>query len=295
MSVKVLAFGEILWDVIDGVPAIGGAPLNFASHFRQLGGTSAMVSSVGRDSLGDRALEFMNNHGVGTAFTGRSDKATGEVPVILKGGIPSYEILEDRAWDYIQVSDKTVSEIKKDDWDVFYFGSLAQRTAGNRKALKKILDSVSFRDVFLDVNIRQDYYTREILADSLKAATILKLNDEEVEVIGRLVLDGSSIEEEVCNKLMVDFDIPLIIVTLGSEGARLYGKGAVITLRPPKVNAVDTVGAGDSFSGAFLYSYANFHDLERAGELALKVAAYVVTHSGAIKPYPEELMKSISG
>ncbi|MBI9104938.1 MAG: carbohydrate kinase [Spirochaetales bacterium] len=290
MSAKVLAFGEILWDMIEGEGTIGGASLNFASHFRQLGGASAMISAVGQDSFGDRALDFLNQHGVKTSFISRSDKATGEVPVILKDGIPSYNILEDRAWDYIPVTGDLLSEIKKTNWDIFYFGSLAQRTPENRAAVKSILEAVPFKHIFLDINLRQNYYSKDILIDSMTAATILKLNDEEIEVVSRMVFGGEFKESEVCEKIMTQFDIPLIVVTLGSEGARLYGGGEVITLHPPKVNAVDTVGAGDSFSAAFVYSYTLHGDLKKAGELALKVAAHVVTHTGAVQPYPEGLI-----
>jgi len=291
MGLKVLAFGEILWDVIEGVPSIGGAPLNFAAHIRQLGGTSSLLSAVGRDELGDRAVAFLDSWGVDTGLVQRNGKPTGEVPVSLKGGIPSYEILTDRAWDAIAVDDRVLEQTGAGQWDVLYYGSLAQRTETNREGLSRLRKALKFDHVFFDVNLRQNWFSREVLEDSLRGCTILKLNDEEVPVVSGLVFRRVLSDGEFSRKVREDFEVGLTVITRGEKGAGLYRGEEVLNLTPPKVKAVDTVGAGDSFSAAFLYSYCLHGDLLRAGQTALAVAAYVVTHPGAVAPYPEELKK----
>jgi len=291
MGLNVLAFGEILWDVIEGVPSIGGAPLNFAAHIRQLGGTSSLLSAVGLDGLGDRAVAFLDSWGVDTDLVQRNGKPTGEVPVTLKGGIPSYEILTDRAWDAITVDSRVLEQVRAGQWDVLYYGSLAQRTELNRAGLSLLRKTLKFDHVFFDVNLRQSWFSREILEDSLRGCTILKLNDEEVPVVSELVFRRVLSDEDFCRKVREEFEVELAVITRGEKGAGLYRRDEVLNLTPPRVEAVDTVGAGDSFSAAFLYSYCLHGDLLRAGQTALAVAAHVVTHPGAVAPYPEELKK----
>jgi len=171
----VIAFGEILWDIIDGVPHIGGAPFNFAAHVAKCGLSSGIVSAVGADDLGRRAQKAVVNLGVdGRGVIVHPSLPTGTVNVTLTNGIPSYEIVKPVAWDEIAVTDAALPVPR-----AFYFGSLAQRSSVSKNTLTALLKAFAKSLVFFDVNLRQDYWSKELVAACLGATDILKVNDEE--------------------------------------------------------------------------------------------------------------------
>ena len=294
MNQKILAFGEILWDIIEGEPKIGGAPLNFAGHARLLGAETGIISSLGEDELGRRARQRLDELGVDQRRVLVSSLATGEARVEMTAGIPSFTILENRAWDAIDLSDSLCQEIAREGWDVLYFGTLAQRSRKNRDSLERLWKTGAFPRRFYDVNLRQNYYSPEIITASLEAATMAKLNDEEVVLISRMIYKEELGGDDFSERLRNDFHLELLCLTYGPEGAVIYhGAGEKSVITPPPVKAVDTVGAGDSFSAALVTLYGRSGDVEEAGRGAQEVASYVVTQPGAIQPYPDDLRRRL--
>jgi len=294
VAIKVLAFGELLWDIIEGNHCIGGAPLNFAGHMAKLGADCSLVSAVGSDALGEKALQYLDKQGINSSFIESNNSPTGTVQVELKKGIPVYNIVQGAAWDSIELDSEFQERLKEEKWDVLYFGSLAQRSEKSRVSARWIMENVKRTHLFFDVNLREQWFNRQIVEDTVKAATILKLNDEEVPVVARLLFGKALSEEQLARNIIEAYSVHIVIVTLGGEGALFFDKQREYKLCPEFTKVVDTVGAGDSFSGAFLYSYLNTGDIDRAGRLALDVASFVVSSEGALPDYSENLREKIA-
>ena len=273
---KITVFGEILWDIFGDERKIGGAPFNLAAHAAKLGADVDFISAVGADENGREALAECRRLGLDCANVAVTDKPTGYCMVTLKDGTPDYDLVMDTAYDNIPVP-----SVPKDA-DVFYFGTLAQRNDVSRKTLKTLLDLYRGKEVFLDVNIRQHYYTAEILDDSLKAATILKVSREEAGVFG---IPGTL--EEICAELLNRYPgIKLIIMTLDSDGAFVCPRGGeIIYSSKPCCRVVSTVGAGDSFSAGFLVCFLKGESLNACIEKAVRLSGFVCEHTGAIPEY----------
>src|SRR5690606_26563260 len=222
-NVKVLAFGEILFDIIEGEPFLGGAPLNFAAHFARLGGESYIFSRVGNDELGKKALVDIENIGVKTAFIQNDTRyETGTVDVILSSGQPDYTIVENVAYDFIEPG-IIKDDLKQFNFDILYYGTLAQRNQESRKTLRKLIEQVKFKHVFYDVNLRKNFFSREILEFSLQSCTILKLNDEEVNILGLIFFNEHLSLESFAQKIADKFLIDIVIITVGAKGCVIHG------------------------------------------------------------------------
>ena len=270
----VMAFGEILWDIIDGVPHIGGAPFNFAAHVAKCGLKSSIVSSVGNDDLGRRAKDQVAALGVDGSFVSvHPSLPTGTVNVTLTNGIPSYEIVKPVAWDEIRADVVLLPPPR-----AFYFGSLAQRSSVSSETLARLLEAFSSSLVFFDVNLRQRFWSKELIEDCLAQTDILKVNDEEMLTLGfaaeRLFA--------TCPRLKT------VIETRGADGCAVWSRGGESFTSPalPDGPVVDTVGAGDSFSAAFLAAVLNGKDLRTAAADGNRRAGRVAARAGAI---PEDL------
>lgn len=285
---KVLVFGEILWDCFENKKELGGAPFNFACHFSSLGGSAYMVSAVGEDENGILSLEGAEKYGVNVKYVPKNDYTTGYCRVTLENGKPSYDLVLPVAYDYIPLP-----EINE-EFDGFYFGTLAQRNAFSRETLKIMLEK-SYKEVFFDINIRQNYYTKEIINYSLSKASILKTSREEIHVFSDLGLAKGKNEEEICASLALKCDLKLIIVTLDKDGAMVYDcrTESAIYSKKPTGKVVSTVGAGDSFSACFFYNYLNGEKPEICLDRAVTLSDYVVTVLGAVCEYPEWLKKEL--
>ncbi len=286
-----LSFGELLWDIIDGTPYIGGAPFNLAAHLARMGAGVSMITAVGDDELGRRALEQASRYGVDTQFIRTwPDSPTGTVEVYLdQAGLPDYTIHENVAWDRIELEANEIERIGSQSWDVFCFGTLAQRSEQNRRLLETIIGASRPASVFYDVNLRQSYYEEAWLEASLEHATIVKLNEEEAETISRMLFDEELSVRDFVTKIFKTFDLDVVLVTRGPEGAIVYNGSDFGTSETEDVEVVDTVGAGDSFSAAFLYSYLSGDDAFDASDTAAKVADFVVSRRGAVPDYSKEL------
>lgn len=282
---KAIAFGEILWDVFGSERTLGGAPLNVAGHINRLGGESMIVSAVGNDKLGEETLKEISGLGISTECIGISEYETGKAIVSLKDGIPSYSFTYPSAWDAIILSDESIQHLKKSEYDVLIFGTLAQRSRLSHDTLFTLIHGIQAREKFFDVNLRLDFYTEEIIRSSLEAATILKMNDEEVPVI--LKMSGCDSIGGIFDKY---YNIRIVLVTCGKKGTYCYtADNKVFHAEPENVPVLDTVGAGDSLSAGFLYFYLNGNPLETALSKASRLADYVVQKQGAIPEYDEEI------
>lgn len=282
---KILAFGEILWDIFGGEKKIGGAPLNFISHCALLGAETDIVSAVGKDALGKEALEAVKAFGVGTDYVEVIKKMpTGYCEVTLDAdGVPSYDLVTDVAYDNIPCPKKI-----KDTYDALYFGSLALRDARSMSGLSKLLSKRVAKEVFCDINVRQDYCTSEILEFCLKNANILKFSREEMDIFGK-----GSIIATAEYLLNVYTNIHTVVITLDSDGACCFTRKGRWFAKCPEAEVVSTVGAGDSFSAAFVVNYLAGEKASVCLNRACTLGSYVVTQLGAIPQYPDELKAQI--
>jgi fructokinase len=290
---KCIAFGEVLWDVIDGEEHLGGAPLNLLAHASIMGAESFLVSAVGKDERGERIEKKMEDLGVKKELLQKNEFPTGWVDVVLsEDGQPEYTIHENVAFDNIEYTSALKQVLQDMNFDIFCFGTLAQRSDVSRATLEEIFAHISAKEVFYDVNLRQSYYSKEIVEASLKHATIIKLNDHEVEVLSELLFDEKMDDSEFSKKLIVDFDIHIVVVTKGKRGCSVYSDQEAVHVDGVEVVPADTVGAGDAFSAGFLNTYIRTGDIHQSAEFANKVGAYVTSQHGAIplnKSYIDEL------
>lgn len=283
LSKSLLVFGEVLFDIINGEAHLGGAPLNVAAHFVQHSNRASLISATGTDDLGENVKNKATEYGVNLDLLQTNDSPTGIVEVSVdEKGQPSYEIVENVAWDSIVLSDNDYSYIKQQAWDCFYFGSLAQRSRTNQETLKKIFDGNSFPNIFFDVNLRKDYFNKTLIEESFQYCNILKLNDEEIDVLSPLIFNKQLSIRDFAEKVSDQFNIETILITLGAKGAAYYSKGSYGVVPGIKVKVADTVGAGDSFSAAFLDAFLRGESIENAVAAGCKLGAYVASQKGAV-------------
>ena len=288
MGKFVIGIGEALWDMLPEGKKLGGAPANFAYHASQFGLEGMAVSAIGQDALGEEIVESLEAHHL-PYHLDRVEYPTGTVQVTLdQQGVPQYEIKTDVAWDNIPYT-KELAALAA-DCKAVCFGSLAQRNAVSRESIGLFLDAVpqDCLKVF-DINLRQDFYTKEVLEASFHRCNILKINDEELVVISRLFeLPGLSLEEK-CRSLIKTYNLQMLILTCGVNGSYVFYEGGLSFLDTPKVKVADTVGAGDSFTGAFVGSLLGGKTVPEAHQTAVRVSAYVCTQSGAMPVVPDSL------
>lgn len=281
-----ISFGEILFDVFPDKATLGGAPLNVAGHLTKLGLNGAILSAVGNDELGKRALNEIEALGLSTDMIATLDYETGKAIITLNGKNAEYEFNDPCAWDNIPL------QALPENVTLIYYGTLAQR--GNSKnTLKELLNSVQSQHRFFDVNIRKHFYSDEIIKEGVENATILKLNDEEVDI----VLDALKIEMRGyrgLEELFKEYNLDLILLTKGKEGTMCF-KNKWYRVPCAPVEVVDTVGAGDSLSAGFLASYIKTGDLEKSLLFGSHIADYVVTKRGAIPEYDDNLIQYLKG
>ena len=288
---KIVAFGEILFDVVNGEHKLGGAPFNFCAHSAKLGTKSAILSAVGNDEWGEVALDSARSFGVDIGLVKHTEYPTGMCIATVKDGEPSYDLDGDYAYDHIALSE---SELNSLDGDVFYFGTLAERSDESRGTLYRILDSCEFKTVFYDMNLRKSYYTRAMLEKNFFASDIVKVNRDELEYIKNenFVSGGGS---EFFKAFCLKYRIGYLLVTLDSDGAMIYSLEAdkVYRFAAEKQKVVSAIGAGDSFSACFLYNFMSGADIMKCLERACALGGYVVGFEGAIPEYDSKLKSRI--
>lgn len=286
----VLGMGEIVWDCLPEGRKLGGAPVNFAYCADRMGADSYPVSAVGDDPLGVETLEACRSLGLKTSGIATVPFPTGRVLVRLdSSGIPEYDILENVAWDTLEAVSEVLELASRAD--AFCWGSLAQRSPHSREAIRRVLESLPSECLkVFDINLRQNYYSKEIIEVSLRFADILKLNEDEFSVLSDMFGFDRSQPSEAIPALAGEFGIRLVILTCGASFSEVFSsEGRLSHLPTPAVKVADTIGAGDSFTAAFVMSMLRGKSIAQAHATAVRVAAYVCTVPGAINPIPEEL------
>ena len=286
-----VGIGEALWDMLPDGKKVGGAPANFAFHIGQYGLTSCLVSAVGKDALGDELLSVIESKNLNAEIS-RVAYPTGTVDVTITGnGIPSYVINENVAWDYIPFTDKLNNLAARTK--AVCFGSLAQRSAMSRATIIDFIRRIPADNDALkvfDVNLRQHYFSPEILKESMHIANILKINDEELEMLRpMLAIHENDNVEQACRKLIKEYGLKMVILTCGTKGSYVITDDEVSFLHTPLVEVADTVGAGDSFTAAFIASILKGKTIAQAHRKAVDTSAFVCSNFGAMPQLPPEL------
>lgn len=287
---NILAFGEILWDLFPNKKCIGGAPFNFAAHTAQLGAQAGLISAVGCDVLGEEAILQLRKHGVSDAYVARTSLPTGYCAVTLASdGTPRYDLHKGVAYDAIPMHNAV-----PDGVDLFYFGTLAQRDARSRAVLFRILRENRFGEILCDLNIRQHFYTPEILVESLRVCTTLKLSREDAAVFAPFGYPSQ--EEALCRRIADEYEIGTVVLTLDADGAMVYERASdrIYQKAAPKTDAVSAVGAGDSFAACFSVCRLRGESVEAALEKSVTLAAFVVSRTEAIPDYPGWLREFVN-
>lgn len=290
----VVGMGEALWDVLPEGKKIGGAPANFAYHISQFGLNGKVVSAVGEDKLGTEILENLQAKKLKMQIE-TVPYPTGTVQVELDAeGVPCYDIKEGVAWDNIPYT-KELDELAHQACAVC-FGSLAQRSVVSRNTINAFLDAMPHDANVLkifDINLRQSFYTKEILCNSFKRCNILKINDEELVTVSRMFgYPGIDLQDK-CWILLGKYNLKMLILTCGVNGSYVFTPGEMSFVETPKVEVADTVGAGDSFTAAFVAAILSGKTVREAHELAVETSAYVCTQNGAMPELPAELINRL--
>lgn len=287
----IVGMGEALWDVLPDGKKLGGAPANFAYHMSQFGYDAIAVSAAGRDDNGRELRDTLESRGMNFLLP-EIDRPTGTVDVTLDAeGIPQYVITENAAWDFIPFTDRMEAVAR--DTACICFGSLAQRSPASRESIRRFIGLMPADSLkIFDINLRQHYYDKEVIASSLAACDILKINDEETQTVARLFgLDPDM--ESVCRRLKEDYSLRAVILTCGATGSRVYFGDEVSVLATPKVEVADTVGAGDSFTAGFCAALLAGCTVARAHAVAVETSAYVCTQNGAMPLLPQKIKEMI--
>ncbi len=286
MMNRALVFGEVIWDVYPDKRVIGGAPFNFSAHLSHLGDEAYLISAVGNDELGMAALEEMNKHGVKVDFVQTNSFPSGKCTVTLdENKVPAYHVHTDVAYDNIEISDGDIDAINSLGAEVFYFNTLIQRSDVSKKSLIKILKNCRFEHVFCDVNIREGCFDAESIRLCMENATIVKISDEEAHWLydtSSLINDGKDFIHSVASQYK---NIKTVVYTKGKDGSvvldaisgEVYESG-----KPPKVEVVSTVGAGDCFGATFLSRFIKSAGIPGAIKAATERSNIVVASYEAV-------------
>jgi fructokinase len=282
----VVGIGEILWDILPSSRRLGGAPANFAYCSHLLGENAVVASRVGNDLFGQEIRDRLKRVGIGDQFV-QTDPlhSTGTVQVQLDDvGQPTFEIVQPVAWDFL-VLEPGWQRLAKEA-DAVCFGSLAQR-AESRKTILQFLDSTRANALrVFDVNLRQEFYSAEIVSQLLQRANVLKLNHEEVPRVKQLLAMNDKSDAAFCRSLINRFELKLVCITRGALGSLLSNGAEVHEHAGFRVKVKDTIGAGDAFTAALVHGLMQGYSLKEINESANRLGAWVATHSGAMPELP---------
>jgi fructokinase len=278
---NITSIGEILFDVYNNEKQIGGAPFNFIYHVNKIIGDTNFITSVGKDKDGEQILKFLDEHNISKKYVDiNNEKSTGKVLIELNDDkIPEFNIRENSAYDFISLSNSEEQEIVYES-KLIYFGTLCQRNNVSRKTIQSLISSNVLS--MLDINIRQNYYTKEIIEKSLSACGILKINEDELNLICELCIGSNQGYLQNVAALKSKYDINIISVTKGKEGAEIFSKSESNFCSSPNVEAVDTVGAGDAYSAILAIGILKGLSIEKTNRLAVSFAAEVIQRKGAL-------------
>ena len=279
--INILSIGELLWDIFPDKKILGGAPANFIFHARQFGSDATLFTALGNDQQGLELEETAAKAGI-IMQSSRVSHPTGIADIFLNNEqVPTYKLNDNCAWDHIPLTNNL--KIFAAKADLIVFGTIAQRNFESRNTIKKALKlSKPSSKILFDINLRLNFYTKEIIEESLSAANYLKLNDEEESVLQNLF--NKNIEQ-----IISDFNLELAILTLGPKGSKIITSNSMSECPAAKCKIVDIVGAGDSFTAFFIINYLKGMSISESQKKASKVAAYVCAHNGATVQIPKNL------
>ncbi|MGM9688827.1 MAG: carbohydrate kinase [Alloprevotella sp.] len=290
MKPIVVGMGEALWDVLPSGKQIGGAPANFAFHAGQAGMDARVVSAVGTDALGTETLEALRGKQLNVDAVARVDFPTGVVNVTLgEQGVPQYEIIEHVAWDNMPFTPQL--EALARETQAVCWGSLAQRSEVSAATILRFLDTMPSGEGRLkvfDINLRQQFYSLDIIEASAKRANVLKINDEELVIVSRLLRLGTTDVEQQCRALLTRYTLDMVVLTCGTNGSYVFTPDETYFRTTPQVEVADTVGAGDSFTATLVSDLLRGVPVSEAHEHAVRVAAYVCSQKGAMAEWPKD-------
>lgn len=289
----IVGIGEALWDMLPEGRKIGGAPANFTYHVSQFGLDAVVVSAVGEDALGEEIRQVFDQKQLQTQIA-TVPYPTGTVEVTLDSkGIPQYDICEGVAWDNIPFTAE-LEALARNTIAVCY-GTLAQRNATSRQTINRFVEAMPAESIKIcDINLRGTFYNKEVIETSMRACDILKINDEEIVEVCRLLGIEFTTQRRAALCLMERYEVDMLILTCGTEGSYIFCMDGTESFLPtPKVEVADTVGAGDSFTGAFIAALLSGKDVKKAHALAVEVSAYVCTQNGAMPELPEKIIDKL--
>jgi len=298
MNFKVIGVGEVLWDLLESGPQMGGAPANFAYHAHALGAQSEVITRIGKDDLGREIIRRFEAMALPTGNVQVDEVApTGTAKVSLSAeGLAHFTIQENVAWDSLAATSDALAAAGQAD--VICYGSLAQRNATSRSTIQRLISSASAHALrVFDINLRQNYYSRELVERSLELANVLKLNDDELPTVAAMFnladRSGSHAIEHQIEELARRFGLLVVALTRGPRGSLLFQQGRWSDCQSRPVQVVDTVGAGDSFTAALILGLLKRMDLDEINGLANDVARYVCSQAGATPPMPPEFAERL--
>lgn len=279
MGKKVVCFGEVLWDLFPAGKVVGGAPMNAAIRLQSFGVESKIISGIGNDVLGSELISIIKDNHVDTSLIQTDEKhGTGEVAVKLdEKGSAAYEIVYPSAWDKIGLNDENLIAVS--NADAFVFGSLACRDEVSRNTLLHLIERAKLK-VF-DINLRAPFYSIPFISELMKKADLIKLNDEELLLVAKVLGSASADLRENTKFISSLTNARIICITMGANGAMIYTKGRFYSHNGFKVMVEDTVGSGDSFLAALLFKLLNTSDYEDALKFACTIGAIVASKRGA--------------
>ena len=288
---KIVGIGEVLWDLLPDGKQPGGAPGNFAYHAMQLGFESYAVSAIGKDELGSEIEVFLKSKKLNTILQ-HVDYPTGIVEVLLdSSGVPTYNICENVAWDNI-ILDMEMKNLARET-DAVCFGTLAMRNDVSRKSINNFVDLVpDYSCKIFDINLRQHYYSKELIESCLDKCNIFKINDDEISVLMRM-FNMKYLDEKSFSKFLIEqYDLKILILTKGEKGSIVITKaGEISEKQTPRVKVIDTVGAGDAFTAAFVGGIMRGDSISEAHNSAVQISAYVCSCQGAMPDYKDLVIK----
>lgn len=291
----IASVGEILWDMFPDGKQIGGAPTNFAYHVSSLGHRGIIASRIGKDTLGKEIFNYLKNFSLSKEYI-QIDPVhpTGTADVkIDKKEYPEYTIKQNVAWDFFEFDRKWKKLAKKAD--AIYFCTLSQRSPESYMAIKEFLKNARKDAVkIFDINLRQDFFSRRIITESLEETSILKLNEEELPILIDLVgFQKNNSHEEDCMALIKEYNLDLVCVTKGKNGSLLITEKEIVRHNGFVANVVDTVGAGDAFTAALVVKYLERKSLHEMSETANKLGSWVSSQVGGMPPVNKEILREL--
>lgn len=284
---RIIGIGEVVWDCLPQGKRLGGAPINFSFFAKELGADAYPVTAIGTDALGDETLAALRTTGLDLSYVSRNPLPTGRVIVTLdRNGVPQYEIIEHVAWDEMECTADVRALVSKAN--AVCWGSLAQRSEKSREAIMNMIDAVPDASLkVFDINIRQHFYSAELIVQSLRRANVLKLNEDELPLLISLLSLPTDFTAAIA-ELVSRYSLRYVIFTQGAVRSGIYDSdGEVSSVDTPKVEVVDTVGAGDSFTATFVVSILKGMTVAEAHRKAVEVSAYTCTQNGAVNPLPD--------